>query len=89
MSTPPEIPVYRETRLRSVIKAISWRCVGTLDTFCVSFVVLTFTGVTDGNRVQALQLSSGIAGVEVMTKIVLFYLHERAWMRVSLGRKRL
>jgi uncharacterized membrane protein len=36
-----------------------------------------------------LQLSSGIAGVEVMTKIVLFYLHERAWMRVSLGRKRL
>jgi hypothetical protein len=89
MSTPPEIPVYRETRLRSVIKAISWRCVGTLDTFCVSFVVLTFTGVTDGNRVHALQLSSGIAGVEVMTKIVLFYLHERAWMRVSLGRKRL
>ncbi|MEI6466222.1 MAG: DUF2061 domain-containing protein [Verrucomicrobiota bacterium] len=89
MSTPPEIPVYRETRLRSVIKAISWRCVGTLDTFCVSFVVLTFTGVTDGNRVQALQLSSGIAGVEVMTKILLFYLHERAWMRVSLGRTRL
>jgi len=89
MSPATETPVYRETRLRSVIKAISWRCVGTLDTFCVSYIVLTFTGVTEGNRVQALQVSSGIAGVEVMTKILLFYLHERAWMRVPLGRTRL
>ena len=89
MSSPADTPVYRETRLRSVIKAISWRCVGTLDTFCVSFVVLTFTGVTEGDKVQALQVSSGIAGVEVMTKILLFYLHERAWMRVPLGRTRI
>lgn len=89
MSFPPDTPVYRETRLRSVVKAISWRCVGTLDTFCVSFVVLTFTGVTEGDKVQALQVSSGIAGVEVMTKILLFYLHERAWMRVPLGRTRI
>ena len=40
-------PVYRETRLRSVLKAVSWRCVGTLDTFIVSFVVLSLTGATD------------------------------------------
>ena len=89
MSSSADTPVDREKRLRSVVKAISWRCVGTLDTFCVSFVVLTFTGVTEGNKVHALQVSSGIAGVEVATKILLFYLHERAWMRIPFGRTRL
>lgn len=76
----------RETRVRSVLKAVSWRCVGTLDTFLVSFVVLTFTGVTKGDTLNALQVSSGIASVEVLTKIILFYFHERAWTRVRLGR---
>lgn len=80
---------YRETRLRSVLKAISWRCTGTLDTFCVSFLVLTFTGITEGNKLQTLQVSSGIAAVEVVTKIVLYYLHERAWMRIHIGRAKL
>jgi uncharacterized membrane protein len=84
----PTAPVYRETRLRSVLKAISWRCTGTLDTFCVSFVVLTFTGVTGGSKLQAVQVSSGIAAVEVVTKIILYYLHERAWMRIRIGRVR-
>ncbi len=81
-------PVYRETRLRSVLKAVSWRCVGTIDTFCVSFLVLTFTGVTEGNKLHAVQVSSGIAAVEVLTKVFLFYLHERAWMRIRVGRER-
>jgi hypothetical protein len=54
MSTPESTPVYRETRLRSVVKAVSWRCVGTLDTFLVSFVVLTLTGATEGNKAQDL-----------------------------------
>jgi uncharacterized membrane protein len=84
----PTAPVYRETRLRSVLKAISWRCTGTLDTFCVSFVVLTFTGVTGGSKLQAVRVSSGIAAVEVVTKIILYYLHERAWMRIRIGRVR-
>jgi uncharacterized membrane protein len=76
-----------DTHLRSLLKAVSWRCVGTLDTFCVSLVVLTFTGVTKGDTLSALQVSGGIAGVEVITKIILYYLHERAWMRIRLGRK--
>ena len=38
------------------------------------------------NKVQAAQISGSIAGVEVVTKVVLFYLHERAWMRIRVGR---
>ena len=90
MSSPtpnPSSAKARETHLRSLLKAVSWRCVGTLDTFCVSFVVLIFTGATEGNKLHAAQISGSIAGVEVITKVVLYYLHERAWMRVHLGRK--
>jgi uncharacterized membrane protein len=52
-----------------IAKAVSWRAVGTLDTFVVSWWV---TG-------QA-QLALAISGVEFFSKIVLYYLHERAWL---------
>jgi uncharacterized membrane protein len=72
----------RDPRWRSFAKAVSWRCVGTLDTFVVSFVVLICTGATGGSKGLALHLSGGIAVVEVGTKIVLYYLHERVWTRL-------
>ena len=64
-----------ESRSRSIAKAISWRATGTLDTFLISWLI---TG-------QPL-LATGIAITEVLTKITLFYFHERAWTRVSWGR---
>jgi uncharacterized membrane protein len=83
----PVTKEIRDSHLRSILKAVSWRCVGTMDTFLVSFLVLSFTGATGGNKAHAAQISGSIAGVEVLTKIVLFYLHERAWLRVGIGRK--
>lgn len=74
-----------DSRLRSIAKAISWRCVGTLDTFVVSLLVITATGATEGDTAHAVKISGGIASVEVLTKIVLYYLHERVWQRVKLG----
>lgn len=65
-----------DTHKRSIVKAVSWRITGTIDTFLISWLI---TG-------EAL-LASGIAGTEVMTKVALFYFHERAWSRVSWGRK--
>lgn len=77
-----------ETHARSLLKAISWRCVGTLDTFLVSLLVLTLTGVATDTKLHAVQISGGIAAVEVVTKVFLYYLHERVWMRVSIGQDR-
>lgn len=54
--------------LKSVAKAISWRVVGALDTFVVSFLV---TG--------KLTLAGAVVGFEVLTKTALYYGHERAW----------
>jgi uncharacterized membrane protein len=64
----------REGHSRSLVKAVSWRTVGTIDTFIISFFV---TG-----RVS---LAGGIAAIEVVTKILIFYLHERVWAMVPWG----
>lgn len=66
----------REGHVRSLLKAVSWRTVGTIDTFVISFFV---TG-----RVS---LAGSIAAVEVVTKIMIYYLHERVWAVVPWGRR--
>ena len=65
-----------DSPLRSLTKAISWRITGTIDTFIISWVI---TG-------QPL-LASGIALTEIITKIALFWLHERAWNSIRWGIK--
>jgi len=60
---------------RSFIKAISWRATGTVDTIVISFLL--------SGRIR---LALSIGGVELFTKIGLYYLHERIWNRIPLGR---
>ncbi|MGZ6018762.1 MAG: DUF2061 domain-containing protein [Phenylobacterium sp.] len=64
-----------ETHSRSFIKAVSWRLVGSIDTFVISYFV---TG--------KLVFAASIASVETFTKVVLFYGHERIWAAVPWGR---
>ncbi len=63
-------------RLRSFVKAISWRLVGSFDTFLISWL-LTGAPVVAGS----------IAGVEACTKLALFWAHERVWNRIGWGRR--
>ena len=64
-----------DTPIRSLAKAVSWRITGTVDTFLISWLI---TG-------QVL-LASGIALTEIMTKVILFWLHERVWNKINWGR---
>jgi uncharacterized membrane protein len=65
-----------ETRSRSVLKAVSWRALGTIDTFAISWFM---TG-----RVT---VAGSIAGLEIITKVAWYYLHERIWSIVPWGRR--
>jgi uncharacterized membrane protein len=56
-----------EAHTRSFIKAVSWRVTGSIDTFMISLLVTGKFG-----------LAGTIASVEVLTKIALYYFHERA-----------
>jgi len=63
-----------ESRKRHLIKTITWRCVGTLDTRVVSWIIT-------GNPLTGLK----IGFVEVITKMIFYYLHERAWYHINFG----
>jgi len=54
---------------------VSWRVTGSLDTFVLALLI-TGSGVWAG----------AIAGTEIVTKIVAYYLHERVWSGVRWGR---
>ena len=60
---------------RSIVKAISWRVIGTLDTLIVSYLL---TG--------ELVLATSIASIDFVTKMILYFFHERIWNKVKWGR---
>ncbi|MDA7616791.1 DUF2061 domain-containing protein [bacterium] len=57
---------------RHIAKTISWRIIGTIDTVIIS-------GLITGSWVAGL----AIGGVEVISKMVLYFLHERAWYKFT------
>jgi uncharacterized membrane protein len=63
-----------ESHSRSIAKALTWRALGSVDTFLLG---LLFTG----NAAAA----GAIASTEVLTKLLLYYGHERGWSLVRWG----
>lgn len=57
--------------IKSIMKSVSWRIVGTIDTMIISYFI---TG-----RVT---IALSIGSVEVITKTVLYYFHERLWAHI-------
>lgn len=65
----------RETHARSVGKAVSWRVLGTIATSVIVFIFTRRWG-----------LSLFVGAMEFVSKIGLFWLHERVWDRMKYGR---
>lgn len=63
-----------ESRKRHIVKAITWRIIGTVDTMILAWVI-------SGNPLFGLKI--GIA--EVITKMLLYYVHERVWYKFNYG----
>ncbi|SDQ14454.1 DUF2061 domain-containing protein [Flagellimonas zhangzhouensis] len=63
-----------ESRKRHIIKTITWRILGTLDTIVLSWFI-------SGNPLTGLKI--GFA--EVITKMILYYFHERSWYKINYG----
>ena len=67
----------KQSRIRHLAKTITWRFVGTVDTILLGWLV-------SGDATIGLT----IGGLEMVTKMALYYLHERAWFRYGrLGRE--
>lgn len=70
-----EEDITSEKPVRSIAKAISWRIIGTLDTLVVSYFV---TG--------EIFLAASIASVDFLTKLILYFFHERIWNKIKWGK---
>ncbi len=67
-----------ETKRRSMVKAVSWRTIGTLDTIIISYVL---TG--------QIRTALSIGGIEIFTKMILYFFHERIWNTIKWGKRKL
>ena len=60
---------------RHLAKTITWRIVGTIDTIVLSCII-------SGNPFTGLKIGFS----EVITKMILYYLHERTWFKINLSK---
>jgi uncharacterized membrane protein len=63
-----------ESPMRSALKGFTWRLVATFTTVVIAYCIT-------GEQAQALQ----IGAIEFVAKLVVYYFHERAWVRVPFG----
>lgn len=68
--------VFRESGLRSAIKAVSWRFWATVTTMILVYI---FTGTVE--------TALAIGGIEVVLKMAIYFGHERVWDRIKYGKK--
>lgn len=64
-----------EKPIRSIAKAFSWRVIGTLDTLLVSYIL---TG--------KISIAASIASIDFVTKMILYFFHERLWNLIKWGK---
>ena len=65
------------SKARSILKTISWRIVGTLDTIALGWFIT-------GDPAVGLK----VGGLELITKFILYYIHERIWLKSKYGIKK-
>jgi len=75
IGAPIQKVMTTEKHYRSIIKAVSWRLTGSVDTLVISFLIT-----------RQLKWAFTISGVELFTKVFLYYIHERIWNKIPLGR---
>ncbi len=72
---PRKTSTIRDRPLKSIIKTITWRIIGTADTILISYIIT-------GKPLDAVAIGS----VELFTKMLLYFLHERLWAVIRWGR---
>jgi len=74
----------KDSPTRSILKAFSWRFIASGATFIISFVI--FRQYTTKTYSEIFETASIITIVDIVAKLILYYLHERLWTNVSWGK---
>lgn len=65
---------FKQSNKRHILKTISWRIIGTVDTILLGWII-------SGNPLTGLKIGS----FEVVTKLVLYFFHEKLWYKINYG----
>jgi uncharacterized membrane protein len=76
--------LIKDSPSRSLAKAISWRFIASGATFIISFTI--FTQATNEAFSDILGAVSLITAVDIVAKLILYYLHERLWTNITWGK---
>ena len=71
----------QSSKKRSLVKAFTRRFTATIDTFIISYLVIWQSDFS------TLETAGMIAGLEVITKITIYYFHERLWSYIKWGKE--
>ena len=74
----------KDSPTRSILKAISWRFIASGSTFIISFTI--FTQATESAFKEIIGAVSLITAVDIIAKLILYYLHERMWTNITWGK---
>jgi len=64
------------TRKRHIAKTVTWRIIGTIDTMLLGWII-------SGDPMIGISIGS----LELITKMILYYFHERMWYKTKFGIK--
>ena len=65
----------KDIRTRSLLKTVTWRILASLDTFLIAWLVS-----------GSISIGGWIAMIEIVTKLIIYYFHERARNKIKWGR---
>jgi len=66
-----------DKKIRSICKALSWRLVATMTTFLITFFIT-----------HSIRFAFSISVIEVLSKLILYYIHERFWQYFNIWQYR-
>jgi uncharacterized membrane protein len=76
VNTSLRLSMSKVTHSRHIAKTLTWRVLATTDTFLITYFLGTYFGVE-----QAVAVAGSVATLEVITKMFLYYMHERVWYK--------
>ena len=69
----------RIEKKRHIAKTITWRIVGSIDTWIIGYIIIKFFSDGEQTNIKAIEAASYITALELITKTIFYYFHERIW----------
>lgn len=78
------ISITKDSPVRSISKAISWRIIASATTFFITYVI--FSRFTNSQPEEVIRSAAYITALDVVAKLILYYFHERLWTNIKWGK---